>query len=469
MICRLRPPTFPRSMLMHASRYLARECFAGQIIVCCVVVAFVTVFLLREWVIANQPLNGGNQRRVGGAEEALQPVPHVVPPPALLAEPGRQIPTEGLAPLHSEPADLHENDVPEADLRQPLDFSLPTNGPISPRSTTDPDALEPGSTRVAMSEAAQAYLERQRQMAGVTVEPPAIAGGTVAATDQDLHLSAADVRADRLDTASQHSSDSEDSLDRDHPAHPAANAGDLGAADLAAIQAAEAEEEFFIEADILGILEAIGVLGPIVALVQNAALMTLLLVTLLAAGLWAPLMLGKTLAAVRWHFSVYRLKFTDSYNGQTDAYKLLLLPINIVRLGTDPIASLLLAFSGKGSKSATRLTTGSFLARTLPTSVKTLYTTHVTSRVSVLASQASRVLRAASALWRSMPRNDSTIDRVCCILLGYVVVLATAIICLRHTRNVQARNATLAFREAIKQQVILAKVRIWCSCVEYTN
>lgn len=68
-------------------------------------------------------------------------------------------------------------------------------------------------------------------------------------------------------------------------------------------------------------------------------------------------------------------------------------------------------------------------------------------------------VKQVQTYWTEMAKNDTNRDRVLCVLLGYIVVLGTAGICLRHTRNIQARNATRAFREAVKQQMYLAKVR----------
>jgi len=72
----------------------------------------------------------------------------------------------------------------------------------------------------------------------------------------------------------------------------------LPAADLAAIEALDAEDDLLFEADIEGILEAVGMQGPLLALMQNVALMDLLISVLLGVAIWLPLMIGKTIAAV---------------------------------------------------------------------------------------------------------------------------------------------------------------------------
>lgn len=68
--------------------------------------------------------------------------------------------------------------------------------------------------------------------------------------------------------------------------------------DFPAAQAMDNEDEIFFEADLEGILEAVGMRGPMLALMQNVALMVLLISVLLAVVVWVPLMVGKTIVAV---------------------------------------------------------------------------------------------------------------------------------------------------------------------------
>lgn len=301
----LRCPTPIVHPLICYRRYLARECFAGQIIVCCVVIVFVTVFLLREWVIANQQVP--HDRAVGAPGADVRPLPQLPPPPPVVeggsaGEPAANAEGDMLTALGSPSSpvadanlatELRRSQSPVTDL---LEASVAGHG----------EGLEMETPAVPLSEAAQAFVDRQRQRLASSDVPDAVDGSTElvpaspVARQAGPVLPAADVRAhERHETASTYSSDSEDSLEHPHPARPNHPAGDVAPADLAAIEAVEAEEDaILIEADLIGILEAIGILGPLVALVQNAALITLLIVTLLAAGVWAPLMLGKTIAAV---------------------------------------------------------------------------------------------------------------------------------------------------------------------------
>ena len=268
------------------------------------------VFLLREWVLANQPLEGGNQGRNGAAlRAAARPPPLVAPPPA--ATQG------GVQPLQLDPdIPTSETNTGSRGRRRSVDHvdtlsmrDLVHRNNATAGSPSD-DSSQADLPAVPLSEAAQAFIDRQRQMTNTAAEDALIdrineqvygeQGPEGQASSAALALPRPDVRADVADDrASQHSSDSDDSLDHGHPAGQPRRPGDIAAADLAAIDAAEAEEDvIFLEADLFGIFEAIGLLGPIIALVQNAALMTLLIITLLAAAIWAPLMLGKTISAV---------------------------------------------------------------------------------------------------------------------------------------------------------------------------
>lgn len=157
----------------------------------------------------------------------------------------------------------------------------------------------------------------------------------------------------------------------------------------------------------------------------------------------------------------------DSRPGQTNAQRLLLLPINLVRYVTDPIAESILRASRLASSS-------SFEAAPLDADVaKSGLITHIfrlvdgkivhqagfsKAHLADFQAKVSFALQQAKTVWLEMARNDTSRDRALCIMLGYFVAVATAIICLRHTSNVQARNATRAIRDAIKHQIFLAKV-----------
>lgn len=246
-----------------------------------------------------------------------RPVPAILPPalPARPVEPlevpvihGDTQSSEATSPAFGTPQlDTSTVPIPAQDSDTTVDTSEVNAAP----------SIEPASA--ALSERAQAFLERQGQMRfpaddvaftnelfgeAFTVAQANNAADNFAREGVPLALPALDIRADQVaDNASQHSSDSDESTDDDFAAGGAGAArraaNNIAPADLAAIDAAEVEEEMiFLEADLMGILEAIGLLGPVIALIQNAALITLLMITLLAAAVWAPLMLGKTFSAV---------------------------------------------------------------------------------------------------------------------------------------------------------------------------
>lgn len=166
---------------------------------------------------------------------------------------------------------------------------------------------------------------------------------------------------------------------------------------------------------------------------------------------------------------------------QTNALRLVFVPINVVRLVTDPVADFLVdSLKGTAPGSSTdlhRANTDS--ERKL--SLAGLFRRFIRQAVQPEAPQSSyqRAKHAVSAAyldyraqlrhaimaggrgvqarWATMAVRDQDIDRVLCIALGYAVLIAVAALYLRHTQNLQARNATRAVRDALKQQFVLFK------------
>lgn len=259
-----------------------------------------------------------------------------------------------------------------------------------------------------------------------------------------------------------------------------AGAGDIPAEDLAAIQAAENEEELFFEADIDGILEAVGMKGPIMALLQNVALITLLITLLLGLAVWAPLMIGKTVVAM-------------------NLLKLLLLPVQLVRYLTDPVADgivllvkmaqqMLFLGSDCSGSSGHESSAKSLKARVVEVwqiaqiHAKTFrkesslqgegrgawHTTAfaaVRGKVLEYEDRAYGTLHHASeitkARWAQMGVSDTDADRILCILLGYAVFLVAGSLYLRHTQNASARQATRAIRDVLSHQFTLGKAALF--------
>lgn len=164
---------------------------------------------------------------------------------------------------------------------------------------------------------------------------------------------------------------------------------------------------------------------------------------------------------------------------QTNAQKIVLLPINVVRLFTDPLADRLIGIIVK--RHAVTSAEPTFKARVLDAfgrfttsankksgSPIQQYTEHLQKSVLpyidssrlLIAKFIADSLKAIKDQWYAMAVGDSNFDRTLCIALGYCVILAGAAAYLRHTQNTQAREAGAAVREIVKQHFTLVKVSL---------
>jgi len=166
---------------------------------------------------------------------------------------------------------------------------------------------------------------------------------------------------------------------------------------------------------------------------------------------------------------------------QTNALRLVLLPISIVRLVTDPIADLIISATNQAKKSilpirqeppkhglALRIKAlvqavmSRLAGREPPPAARQTLSAYLKIRFEAyrdLTRVASlKVAEAIQTRWYLMASQDTELDRVLCIALGYAVVLAGAAFYLRHSQNQQARNGMRAVRDAVKQQFVLFKV-----------
>jgi len=398
---------------------MAKDAFSGQIIVCCVIMAFIAAFLLREWVMANQPhphaINGAAEAPVNG-NALIRPGPgeQVLAQALRDAERGQHELDAHLAGEERRGAALEQMDhlIDEA-LRQNATPGTSERGttPQLPEAheTQDPQshsdalpterALSPALARARSPEFGRAsspgMLAQETGNAAAPLSPFASRGADLSKEDFDrtfrassfaehgLLFSGAEGAPDIQDrrdeqyrdrdptpdsAASSVYSTSDDGVDAGNdmirPKHRVADPDDLGiesASDgelepetpaamiigpAAAAPAGAAghlrrahvhdhgndsddeddddplfgpdpganvafapedplamgeddnPDDLFFEADLQGILEAVGIHGPVFALLQNVALVALLIASLLVVAVWVPLMFGKTVAAV---------------------------------------------------------------------------------------------------------------------------------------------------------------------------
>ena len=479
-------------------------------------VVFITAFLLREWVIANQPLAGiQDAEAVPGLQEREQPA--ALPPPPLPV--GQEHVHEAVPAVHGQETAALGDIAPLAmdtpDHLRLLNVSLRSNPESNTPEHREPDTAAEdqenpflpsssspltGASRPRMSPKIPSYEQDERVQSPIL---GAEAGSRIHAIPdpadpmaREEHIVAqAPLRQapSEVESASEASSseyDDTDGEDHDHPAAAPlgaanrlrrADAGgqrDLAPEDLAAIQAMENEEDLFFEADLDGVLEAIGIQGPLLALLQNSALMILLIAVLLALAVWVPLMLGRTVVA-------------------TNALRVFFVPVNVVRLATDPLADILVALV---NKARTALLGGKFRQRmaveaskphnTLMSRIlqymREMYTTMTLARpqestppppstlvssyksfrslsvayLAYLRIMLKQTTSTARLRWRTMASHDTDLDRILCIAVGYIVFICGAALYLRYTQNLQARNATRAVRDALRQHFVLGKVCI---------
>lgn len=169
---------------------------------------------------------------------------------------------------------------------------------------------------------------------------------------------------------------------------------------------------------------------------------------------------------------------------QTNAQKLLLLPLNVVRYFTDPIADASVSLFRKSSVESVTPDQASYTSRvgeivsasrglaarlagsrSQPVHAETWLTRsrgivghQVEAIKTYIADTAVQKLQDVKHTWHTMAVGDSQLDRGLCVALGYVVIIVGAGLYLRHTQSGPVRDASAAVREAIRQHLTLAKV-----------
>lgn len=172
---------------------------------------------------------------------------------------------------------------------------------------------------------------------------------------------------------------------------------------------------------------------------------------------------------------------------QTNAYKLFLLPITLVRFATDPVADVAVSLISKlkaiviarrGQEATVEESVkwsewlrqqikewGLFAYAKLRGAKEEVrpmsYTEVMSSHISKYGEATKLSIREAAETiktgWASLGTEDSDSDRVLTVLLGYATLLLAAGLYLRYTSNITARNATRAFHDVLKQQFVLFK------------
>ncbi|RPD64449.1 hypothetical protein L226DRAFT_484485 [Lentinus tigrinus ALCF2SS1-7] len=256
------------------------------------------------------------------------------------------------------------------------------------------------------------------------------------------------------------------------------------------------DQEVNIEDDMDGALEAIGLRGPLVGVLQNAVLMTFILDTTIGLGIWLPFTIGKTTALLTLN--------------PRRALQLLHLPLRVIRLITDPmvdvalwlVSNVFLPLVGRASRLALMKVLGQ-----APTDKLTAASSSAYMRISEVANYIFERSPAATLSHADMPEaqpsssylyrvleedmtvmplvepyfatlgknvrewseegktswirfatGDTPNDRAFAVLLGYAVVGLLLAVYLNILTIGSMRSAGRAVRNAVRQQLLVVKV-----------
>ncbi|TBU39775.1 hypothetical protein BD309DRAFT_1083198 [Dichomitus squalens] len=263
------------------------------------------------------------------------------------------------------------------------------------------------------------------------------------------------------------------------------------------------DAEVNIEDDMDGALEAIGLRGPLVGVLQNAVLMTVILDTTIGLGIFLPFIIGKSTALLTLN--------------PRRAAQLIHLPLRLIRLVTDPIVDSVLLFFSKlvlpplvqlcqtalqsgmkgiartvGQDRADKLAELSTVAYGNLLSIASQVMDHsppstpsdsVVSAAKPSSSIFYRILEEDTTLmriaepyfapigknvrewsdegkttWIRFATGDTPNDRAFAVLLGYAVVGLLLAIYLNILTVGSMRSAGRAVRNAVRQQLLVVKV-----------
>ncbi|KAI0682125.1 hypothetical protein C8T65DRAFT_625163 [Cerioporus squamosus] len=250
------------------------------------------------------------------------------------------------------------------------------------------------------------------------------------------------------------------------------------------------DQEVNIEDDMDGALEAIGLRGPLVGVLQNAVLMTFILDTTIGLGIWLPFTIGKTTALLTLN--------------PRRALQLVHLPLRLIRLITDPVVDIVLwlvsviflPLIGRASRIALAKVIGEGHTDKL-TAVSSSAYTRISEVVDYVferpASDVPKAEPSSSYLYRVLEEDttvmrvvepyfepigktvrewskdgktswvrfatgDTPNDRAFAVVLGYAVVGLLLAIYLNILTIGSMRSAGRAVRNAVRQQLLVVKV-----------
>ncbi|CAE6401941.1 unnamed protein product, partial [Rhizoctonia solani] len=256
--------------------------------------------------------------------------------------------------------------------------------------------------------------------------------------------------------------------------------------------------------DMDGALEAIGMRGPITSVFQNVFLMIFIIDLAIAVGIWVPFTMGKTtallflqpadiLALVRFPILAVRIMTDPIVDGLLFLLNLLLRPLkwgitrvfpltlpvpepSVVAPPTPPTGLNLTAIQNAVYRYWDRLiahsqaaadpsvpqpsptnTVEHIIFRLPAPSMQSLE--HVESRLAAFGRTVRLFSHAFARRWQQLAIADGTSERAFAICLGYIVLCMIMGIYLGVLNAGTVRGAARALRNAVKQQLIVVKVR----------
>ncbi|KAH9935970.1 uncharacterized protein BXZ73DRAFT_76777 [Epithele typhae] len=195
------------------------------------------------------------------------------------------------------------------------------------------------------------------------------------------------------------------------------------------------DQEVNVEDDMDGALEAIGLRGPLVSVLQNAILMTIILDATIGLGIWLPFTIGKSTALL----SLAEFSSSISLTARCLQYNRTSIFASKVmdQIAPTPAASAAVSEVQSTSSSLYRL---------------------LEEDTTVMRYAEPYFHPESKEAWISLATGDTPNDKMFAVLLGYAVVGLLLAIYLNILTVGSMRSAGRAVRHAVRQQLLVVKV-----------
>ncbi|CEG71873.1 hypothetical protein RMATCC62417_07529 [Rhizopus microsporus] len=464
------------------------DCFEGQIITCVVIIIFVAIFLLREWVVQNLPaIDEAEQMRAANdfIPEMQQPIfeePFVREPEA---EQIQQVeaPPSPVAPSEDE-LDEWLTHLSSSSTAKPMRAaSMPPSFPSYRHDMEEQQGRQPRSASV------EPFLMHQENGSQSTRGRPPYAPLVRNADTPILNIplipEEQEDDEDRVNRLQEHQlierlvpevnehSDESEPEDGDGENDNDEVGGEAGVDGDEGIEEDDDDDGMgnFGE-DVEGVLEAIGMRGSFWILAQNATLMALLIALILFTGVCLPYMMGAIfILAMEREFIEFPLEIISlihKYLGKlTDPLFDPLLTIYFDHIW--PIAVL---FYNSHLNPLIQTMSSSRLFQQINHSISSDHLSVIPSTglvtdhsaymmdITTLYNQSKPFLKSLYNRYQLFALGESSIDRFSCIFMGYILFALFLCICFTRSKVVYNIFGNTA-QEALRQYVIILKLTMF--------